>query len=93
MQSFISLFLYFAEFDKLIEIGISMDVFHNGIWISSVVSQWFYEVYCLSLLCVLITGVIISLATSWSKLALICSFQLYGTGIGVSCAYMGEHLF
>ena len=33
------------------------------------------------------TGVIISLATSWSKLVLVCPFQLYGTAIGVCRAY------
>ena len=33
------------------------------------------------------TGAIVPLATPWSKLALICSFQLYGIGIGICRVY------
>ena len=33
------------------------------------------------------TGLVILLAMSWSKLALICYFHLYWTGIGVCCVY------
>ena len=33
------------------------------------------------------TGAIVPIATPWSKLALICSFQLYGIGIGICRVY------